>query len=117
MERPKFDTAVPQRRYQVGEYNAVVLGNIETSDEVEYQYILAVVVEGATNPKLYVTLEKNRGPDAREGTHRMRVVGENINEEIGSSDQWETPDAFAATALAVAMKLLALTDEQPVRLM
>ena len=117
MDRPTFDTAVPQRRYQLGEYNAVVLGDIESPIDIDYQYILAVIVEGASNPKLYVTLEKNRGPRAQEGSHRMRVIGENINEEIGSSDQWNTPDAFAATALAVVMKLLALTDEQAVRLM
>ncbi len=117
MDRPKFGTAVPQRRYQVGEYNAVVLGDIESTDDIDYTYILAVIVEGATNPKLYVTLERNRGPRAQEGSHRMRVVGENISEEIGSSDQWKTPDAFAATALAVVINLLALTDEQPVRLM
>ena len=46
MEAPKIQTAIPQRRYQFGEYTGVVLGEIESSDAVKYQYILALVREG-----------------------------------------------------------------------
>ena len=46
MEAPKIQTAIPQRRYQLGEYSGVVLGEIESSDGVKYRYILALVREG-----------------------------------------------------------------------
>lgn len=116
MDRPQFTTAIPQHRYQIGEYTAVLLGDIEATDGKLYHYILAVVVEGAKQPKVYVTLEKNRGPAAQEGSHLMRVIAEGLNQEIGSSDQWRRPDEFAAGAIAVVMKLLRLTDEQPIKL-
>ncbi len=46
MDAPKIQTAIPQRRYQFGEYTGVVLGDIESGDDVKYRYILALVREG-----------------------------------------------------------------------
>jgi hypothetical protein len=59
MEAPKIQTAIPQRRYQFGEYTGVVLGEIESGDAVKYLYILAQRGEG--KPGFYVTAEKNPG--------------------------------------------------------
>ena len=116
MQRPKIDTAVPQHRYQIGEYSATLLGEIASSDPKEYKYILAVIADGAQQPKLYVTLEKNRGQAAREGSHCMRMLGEGLDQEVGSSDQWRSADDFASTAIAVVMQLLGLDDERPIKL-
>jgi hypothetical protein len=116
MNTPKIQTAIPQRRYQIGEYNGVVLGDIESGDDVKYQYILALVREGEVKPGFYVTAEKNPRRRAHEGSHRLRVVTDNLDEDIASSDRWADLDAFCAEALAVAAKVLALSDEQPVRL-
>ncbi|MHB8698752.1 MAG: hypothetical protein ACYC9J_12115 [Sulfuricaulis sp.] len=116
MEMPKIQTAIPQRRYQVGEYSGVVLGEIESSDAVKYHYILALVREGESKPGFYVTAEKNPRRRAHEGTFRLRVITQGLDEEIESSDRWADLDAFCEAALAVAGKVLGLTDEQPVRL-
>lgn len=110
--KPGFTTAVPQKRYQVGEYQATILGDIESSDGREYRYILAMIVDGSHEPKLYVTVERNR--DRNEpGKWLMRVMGHKLNETVGASDQWQDINQFTASSLNVAMQLLALTDEIP----
>lgn len=114
MEAPKIQTAIPQRRYRFGEYTGVVLGEIESGDGVKYQYILALVREGKSRPSFYVTAEKNPRRRAQEGSHRLRVITQGLDEEIGCSDAWHDLDAFCVEAFAVAAKVLGLSDEQPV---
>lgn len=116
MDAPKILTAIPQRRYQFGEYSGVVLGEIESTDAVKYQYILALVREGENRPGFYVTSEKNPRHRAHEGSHRLRVITSGLDEEIESSDRWENLDDFCEEAFAVAAKVLGLADEHPVRL-
>ena len=114
MDAPRIQTAIPQRRYQFGEYTGVVLGDIESGDDVKYRYILALVREGESRPSFYVTSEKNPRRRAQEGSHRLRVITQGLDEEIASSDAWAELDAFCAEAFAVAAKVLGLSDEQPV---
>ncbi len=116
MDAPKIQTAIPQRRYQFGEYTGVVLGEIESTDAAKYLYILALVREGESKPGFYVTAEKNPRSRAHEGSHRLRVVTHGLTEEIESSDRWTDIDAFCEGAFAVAARVLGLQDEQPVRL-
>ena len=92
----------------------MVLGDIESSDDVKYQYILALVREGEGRPSFYVTAEKNPRRRAQEGSHRLRVITQGLDEEIACSDAWADLDAFCVEAFAVAAKVLGLADEQPV---
>ena len=110
----KIQTAIPQRRYQFGEYTGVVLGEIESGDGVKYQYILALVREGEDRPSFYVTAEKNPRSRAQEGSHRLRVITQGLDEEVGCSNAWAELDAFCAEAFTVVAKVLGLSDEQPV---
>ena len=105
-----------QRRYQFGEYTGVVLGEIESSDAVKYQFILALVRAGEGKPGFYVTAEKNPRSRAHEGSHRLRVITDGLTEEIESSDRWADIDVFCEEAFAVAAKVLGLSGEQPKRL-
>jgi hypothetical protein len=43
MQAPKITTAIPQRRYRLADFSAVVLGEIESPDPARYRYILALV--------------------------------------------------------------------------
>lgn len=115
MQAPNIQTAIPQRRYRLGEYHAVVLGEIESSDAVKYQYILALVREGESKPSFFVTAEKNPRSRRQEGSHRLRALTHNLDEDLGSSDRWSDLDSFATEALTVAAKILGLTDA-PTRL-
>lgn len=116
MNAPKIQTAIPLRRYRLGAYTAVVLGEIESSDGIEYRYILALVREGEARPRVYVTAEKNPRARAQEGSHRMRVIMETLEEDRGSSDRWGDPDVFAAEGLSLVAGMLGLA-EQAQRLM
>jgi hypothetical protein len=114
MQAPKIATAIPRKRYRVGEYQAVLLGDIESPDPVRYRYILALVRGGASAPDLFVIAEKNPRSQAREGSHRLRVVSEQFNEDLGSSDDWNDAEMFAAEGLRVAARLLGLgTEPEP----
>lgn len=114
MNAPRILTAIPQRRYQFGEYTGIVLGDIESGDEVKYHYILALVREGESRPVFYVTAEQNPRSRRQEGAHRLRVITHGMDEEIGCSDAWTEIDAFCAEAFTVAAKVLSLPDEQAV---
>lgn len=116
MNAPRINTAIPQRRYQFGEYQGVVLGDIESADDIKYQYILALVREGESRPSFYVTAEKNPRRRAHEGSHRLRVITNGLDEEIGCSNVWTDIEAFCAEAFTVAAKVLGLGDEQPLPL-
>jgi hypothetical protein len=112
MQAPHIKTAIPQRRYRLGDYQAVVLGEIESDDPVRYRYILALVREDESKPSLYVTAEKNPRARAHAGSHRLRVISTALTEELGSGDQWADLDTFATEGLRLAAQLLGL-GEQP----
>ena len=38
---PKIKTAIPQRRYQYGDYLVTVLGEIESGDDRDYRFVAA----------------------------------------------------------------------------
>jgi hypothetical protein len=113
MHKPKIHTAVPKRRYRLGEYLVTVLGEIDSADGIDYRYILATLVEGESEPGLYVTAERQRP----EGAYAMRVIMHDGAQVVGSSDRWGELELFAADALDAVVKILGLDDEQIRRLM
>ena len=117
MEEPKIKTAIPKQRYQIGPFTAIVLGDVDSSDGVDYQYILAMVEEGRDRPGFYVTAEQVRGDDAVRGRYRMRILASWGSEVLGQSDRWRTLDGFIDDAFSIAVAKLALTDESVIRLM
>jgi hypothetical protein len=117
VHKPQFTRAIPDRRYQLGEFSVVLLGEIESTDGISYHYILAFVPEGTADPFLYITCEKNRGQDATEGSHRMRVVAPHDAQVFGSDDRWAKKEAFVEDGLVLAQQLLDLKDEVPRQVM
>jgi hypothetical protein len=117
MERPSIKTAIPKRRYKLGEFVVTVLGEIETDDPRQYQYIAAVVVEGDKEPGIFLTAERNRGAEARDGSHALRLIMRDGAQVIGSSDRFGEEEQFAKAALDIVVKVLDLDDEEPYRLM
>lgn len=116
IERPHIQTAIPQRRYRLGAFEATLLGDIESGDGVEYRYILAFVEEGRQKPALFVCCEENP-PGARDqGRYRLRVVNDAMSEVLESGDEWRNLELFAQQALSIGSKALSLTDEQPIRM-
>jgi hypothetical protein len=111
MHKPAITTAIPKRRYQIGHYTGVVLGDIESADNNQYLYIFAAIAEGNTDPDLYVIAEKN-GKQAD-----LRLESDTLSEVLDSSPDWKDLDRFAAKAIELSASLLGLSDQQPQRLM
>jgi hypothetical protein len=117
MQAPKIQTAIPRARFRLGAYSAVVLGDIESPDPVRYHLVLALVKDGQSAPGFFVVCEKNPRSKQAQGTHRLRVLSEVFNEEMGSSNAWADPEAFAQEALAIAARVLGLSNAEPQRVM
>lgn len=113
MDAPKIQTAIPQRRYQLGDHQAVLLGEIESGDARRYKFILALVRAGEATPRCYVTAERAPRERRAEGSHVMRLVTEAFAEELGAADAWGEIDTFADEALTLAARTLGI-DAKPV---
>jgi hypothetical protein len=113
---PLIQTAIPQRRYRLGELIVTLLGEIESGDDIDYQYILAFVEEGRSRPSLYLCSERNP-PGSREvGSHRLRLVNAAMSQVLSTADTWRDIDAFAEEGLRIGAATLALQGKQPLRL-
>jgi len=117
MAKPDIQTAIPKRRYQIGEFAATILGEVESSDDAEYRYIMALVEDGTSEPSLYVTAEFNPPQQRDEGRYRVRVILGDQSKEMGDADEWGDIEAFSLYALGIAAKLYGLMDEEPARLL
>lgn len=115
--KPVIKTAIPKRRYQIGDFAASLLGEIESGDERSYRYILAFVQMGHRDPAFYVCSELTPPVQAADGRYRLRVVNEVMSEVVDTADQWGDLDAFAEQALKLGSQALGLQREQPVRLL
>ena len=117
MQRPAIERAIPKRRYHIGTFGAVILGEVESGDDHAYRHILALVPEGDSDPILYVTAEElaEPGPDGQRMV--VRVVAEEGEKVLGPDDRWQELDAFVDDALQMVRRVMRLTDEEPVRLM
>ena len=120
MHKPKISSAIPKQRYRLGAYTIVVLGEIESADQVEYEHMLAAVQDGHSEPEVYITCE--RFTDGQEGVqHAVRVFATQLGAResgriIDRSSKWSSQDAFVAFALSGFQQMLQLHDEQPVPL-
>ena len=117
MKKPHIKTAIPQRRFEVGEFLMVILDDIESNDPIEYRYLLATVVEGEAEPGLYLTCELNTPELRGAGKYVMRAIMRDGSQVIGSSDRWENLEVFTADALDRVIKILKLEEEEIRRLM
>jgi hypothetical protein len=117
MDKPGIVTAIPKRRYKLGEFNVVILGEIESNDGVDYHLITAVVRDSDPEPGLYLTAERPPSAGAEKGVYTMRIVMRGGAEMIGTSDTWRDVDAFASETLKLVTRVLNLADEVPYRLM
>ena len=112
MNKPGIQTAIPRCRYRLGEFTVTVLGEISSSDGIDYRYIAAVIQGQNPEPGMYLTAERDAA-----GGYAMRLVMQDGSEVIGNSEQWGELDVFVDEVLDVVARVLSLTDETPYRLM
>ena len=121
MRKPSISTAIPKRRYKFGAYTITVLGDIESDDNVDYEYLLAAVKDGHPHPEVYITCEKATAAETDRGTHIVRVFatqlgGQRAGKIIDQADTWKDQEAFIAYAISGFRQMLQLQDEQVILL-
>lgn len=109
---PQFLTAIPKRRYRIGAFEAVVLGDIESKTSKHFKYIFALVREGESDPCLYVALERSQNRD-----YQMVVIAEEQLKQFEAGDGLADIDMFTEAAIDAAARLFRLSDEEPYRVM
>jgi len=114
MKAPGIRTAIPQRRYKLGDFTIVVLGDIESDDGVDYRYVFATVRDGEPEPRFYVLSVRSQNAS---GDFALRVLSEGMDRELDVSGRWRDLDQFCDQAIALAQQVLELGDEQAWRLM
>ncbi len=117
MNEPDIRTAIPLRRYSLGEFGIVVLGDVDSGNEARYLYVVAVIRQGDDRPGLYITAEKGAAGQGGEDLISLRVIMRDGEEVLGSSMEWSDLDAFATEALTIVSTILDVRDEEPYRLM
>ena len=80
MRKPNICRAIPKQRYKLGDYTIVVLEDIESEDEVEYEYLLAAIRDGRPEPEVYITCEKTHTATAVDG-HAVRVFAARLGDQ------------------------------------
>jgi len=117
MDKPGIVTAIPRRRYRLGDFTLVILDDIESDDGIEYRFIMAVILENDPEPGIYITAEYRPAANAGAGDYTMRIVMRDGSEVLGSSNAWKDIEDFTGAGLDVVGRVLQLTDEVPYRLM
>jgi hypothetical protein len=114
---PVIRTAIPLRRYQVGDYAVALLGEIDSGDGVDYRFILAFVEQGQNHPSLYVCSERNPPAAAEDGAFCLRIVNRVMSEVLGVADGWGEIETFAAEGLRIGKQTLGLGNDPEQRLL
>jgi hypothetical protein len=115
-DRPVIKTAIPKRRYQIGDFGVSLLGDIESGDRCDYLHILAFVQTGQTQPALYICAERS-GAGRGDGRYQLRVINEVMSEVVDTGEKWADLDSFAEQGLALGVQALGLRQEPILRLM
>lgn len=110
---PKILTAIPQRRYQYGDYGVSVLGEIESGDARKYQFVAAFVKEGESQPRLFVVSELLPPGQREKGSHGLRVVNSAMDEVLDIDSRWSRIGDFVDQALETGAQMLGLEQETP----
>lgn len=116
-DRPVIKTAIPKGRYQIGDFSASLLGEIDSGDSRNYRYILAFIPMGKSEPTFYVCAEQATPAESAGGKYRLRVVNDVMSEVMETSDQWGDLDRFSQQGIALAVQALGLQQEQVIKLM
>jgi hypothetical protein len=114
---PKIQRAIPQRRFQYGDFAVTVLGDVESADPRAYEHIAAFVKEGETQPRLYVVSERLAPGRRAAGSHALRVINSAMDEIMDTDSRWARQDAFVDQALMLGGQLLGLEQDTPYPLM
>ena len=114
-EKPGIATAIPRRRYRLGEFTITVLGDIESTDGRSYRYIAAVICGQDPQPGMYITAEP--ASNGQGSAFDLRIIMQDGAEVVDRAERWSDLDAFVEEVIRIVSRVLQLTDETPYQLM
>jgi hypothetical protein len=114
---PKVQTAIPQHRYQYGDYGVTILGEIESGDGHDYAFLAAFVHDGEAQPRLYIASERLPPGQRDAGTHALRLINAAMDEVMETGSRWGQLGEFTEQALKMGAQMLGLEQETPYQLM
>jgi hypothetical protein len=115
-DQPRIKTALPKRRYQIGDYAATVLGEIEADDGRDYRWLMAFVPMGKNEPSLYVCCEPAPAERRADGDWDIRIVSKAMTDILDTADHWGDLDTFCEQAIDLARQVLGLASQEAFRL-
>lgn len=116
-DQPLIKTALPKRRYQLGDYTATVLGEIAADDGRDYRWIMAFVPMGKNAPSLFVCCEPAPAERQTDGAWDMRIVSEGMTDVLDTADHWGDLDTFCEQAVDLGRQVLGLPNQEAFRLL
>lgn len=103
---PPIGTARALRRYQFGDYRALLMDNIQASGRVQYLYVLEVYAPTGGRC-LAVASEKNSFPDPDEPpSYFLGVFHGDCHDNFGRAEKWGDLDKFVERALEIVCEEL-----------
>lgn len=112
MNVPHINTAIPKRRYQLGDFGITVLGDVESGDENDYHFVFAMVQDGKSDPSLFIVAIRQAGSEDL----ILRLIAPNMERDLDTSPAWRDLDHFCEQGISVAQQILGLKDEFPHRM-
>lgn len=114
---PKIQTAIPQHRYQYGDFGITILGEVESGDARDYEFVAAFVREGESQPRLFVVSERLPAGQREQGSHAIRLINLAMDEVMEVGSRWGRLSEFTDQALKLGSQMLGLDQETPYQLM
>lgn len=110
---PVIHTAIPLQRYQYGDFTITLLGDVQSGDDRDYQFIAAFVKEGDSRPQLFIVSE-HLPPGRRDGgSHALRVINNTLDEVMDVDGRWQRQTDFVDQMLQLGGQLLGLEQDTP----
>ena len=110
---PVIRTAIPQRRYQYGDFTITLLGDVQSGDDREYQFIAAFVKEGDSRPQLFIVSEHLPPGHRADGSHALRVISNTLDEVMDVDGRWQRQTDFVDQMLQLGGQILGLEQDTP----
>jgi hypothetical protein len=93
---PAIKSAKPRKKFELGAYSAVLLGDIESLGSVKYKFIM-VLYDQTQKPCYFIASEVNdMAQSIGGGSHFLGVFDGNGHANCGSSNDWADESNFTA---------------------
>jgi hypothetical protein len=108
---PEIQSSNVKQKFQLGNYTAVLLGDIVSVGYLEYRYIMVVFKDGDQEPCFFVTSETNSliKEDGNDSYCLCTFIGD-CHLNCGFSEKWANKALFTEEALRIIKETFGILD-------